>query len=169
MCCGGAESCHLFSYGRNFIDMEITDGAVSRWRLMSYYCFPERGRRRDSWALLRSLVAPFSDHSPIILKTVVQAKVHSYRGFKFENAWCREEGLTDVVVAGWNASAGSKILTKLVHCSFKLSNWSKQVFGSFRMDVQRWYKQLEGLRYRSDEAARQQFEEVKERLSKALS
>ena len=131
MCCGGAETCHLFSYGRNFIDMEITDGAVSRWRLTSYYGFPERGRRRDSW--------------------------------------CREEGLTDVVVARWNASAGSKILTKLAHCSFKLSNWSKQVFGSFRMDVQRWYKQLEGLRYRSDEAARQQFEEVKERLSKVLS
>ena len=96
---------------------------------------------------LSNLVAPFSDHSPIILQTVVQAKVHSYRGFKFENAWCREEGLTDVVVAGWNASVGSKILTKPAHCSF-------------RMDVQRWYKQLEGLRYRSDEAARQQFEEV---------
>ena len=24
-----AETCHLLSYGRNFIDMEITDGAVS--------------------------------------------------------------------------------------------------------------------------------------------
>ena len=118
---------------------------------------------------LSNLVAPFSDHSPIILQTVVQAKVHSYRRFKFENAWCREEGLTDVVVTGWNASAGIKILTKLAHCSVELSNWSKQVFGSFRMDVQRWYKQLEGLPYRSDEAAREQFKEVKGRPSKALS
>ena len=39
--------------------MEITDGVVSRWRLTSYYGFPERGRRRDSWALFRSLRPTF--------------------------------------------------------------------------------------------------------------
>ncbi|XP_075481232.1 uncharacterized protein LOC142521946 [Primulina tabacum] len=38
-----------------FADMEIDTDNISRWRLTSFYGFHDRGKRSESWALLRSL------------------------------------------------------------------------------------------------------------------
>ncbi|KAJ8770332.1 hypothetical protein K2173_014942 [Erythroxylum novogranatense] len=44
------------SYSPNFIDCEL-QCSVRTWRFTGFYGYPERTRRRDSWQLLRSLVA----------------------------------------------------------------------------------------------------------------
>lgn len=39
----------------NFIDFEVSNDQVGRWRYTGFYGFPERGRRRESWDLLKNL------------------------------------------------------------------------------------------------------------------
>lgn len=52
-------SCNMIGYSQNHINMKITD-TIGEWRLTSFYGFPERHRRRDSWNLLRRLSATSS-------------------------------------------------------------------------------------------------------------
>ncbi|XP_057785551.1 uncharacterized protein LOC131003090, partial [Salvia miltiorrhiza] len=48
--------CKLIGYSQNHIDMIITD-TKGDWRFTGFYGFPKRGRRRESWNLLRRLSA----------------------------------------------------------------------------------------------------------------
>lgn len=45
----------VMSYARNFINLEVNEEGIGRWRLTGFYGFPDNSRRRDSWDLLRSL------------------------------------------------------------------------------------------------------------------
>ncbi|GAU45339.1 hypothetical protein TSUD_84560 [Trifolium subterraneum] len=47
--------CKIINYCRNFINMEVDDMEKGVWRLTCYYGFPERGRRRHAWDMLRNL------------------------------------------------------------------------------------------------------------------
>jgi hypothetical protein len=40
------------NYSRNFINLVVED-KEEEWRLTCYYGYPERGRRRQAWDLLR--------------------------------------------------------------------------------------------------------------------
>lgn len=40
---------------RNFIDFEVENRQIGRWRYTRFYGFPEREKRRDSWEMLRCL------------------------------------------------------------------------------------------------------------------
>ncbi|KAL8106069.1 hypothetical protein AgCh_029753 [Apium graveolens] len=43
------------NHDRNFIDVEIMNANMTKWRLTGFYGFPERARRRESWNLLKWL------------------------------------------------------------------------------------------------------------------
>jgi endonuclease/exonuclease/phosphatase family metal-dependent hydrolase len=43
------------NYSRNFINLIVKEKEEEEWRLTCYYGYPERGRRRQSWDLLREL------------------------------------------------------------------------------------------------------------------
>ncbi|XP_015384889.1 uncharacterized protein LOC107176616 [Citrus sinensis] len=45
----------LLNFGRTFIDVQVENAEVGKWRYTGFYGFPEMSRRRDSWELLRSL------------------------------------------------------------------------------------------------------------------
>ncbi|MCI22403.1 endonuclease/exonuclease/phosphatase family protein, partial [Trifolium medium] len=47
--------CKVMNYSRNFINLIIEDGEKGDWRLTCYYGYPERGRRKQAWDLLREL------------------------------------------------------------------------------------------------------------------
>jgi hypothetical protein len=47
--------CQIMNYSRNFINLIVSDGDKGEWRLTCYYGYPERGRRRQAWDLLREL------------------------------------------------------------------------------------------------------------------
>lgn len=68
--------CSIINYSQNFINMSIQDSIKGTWRLTTFYGYPDHGRRRDSWDLLRSLrnqsqdpwciIGDFNDHlSPL--------------------------------------------------------------------------------------------------------
>lgn len=50
----------VVGYSSNFIDVHILDNGMASWKLSGFYGYPERSRRRDSWALIRSLSAASS-------------------------------------------------------------------------------------------------------------
>ncbi|KAK2365796.1 hypothetical protein QL285_079253 [Trifolium repens] len=56
-----SSNCRLLNYSRNFINLIVEDNSRGEWRLTGFYGFPEHGRRRDSWNMLRNL----RDMSPI--------------------------------------------------------------------------------------------------------
>jgi len=47
--------CSITNYSQNFINMSIQDPIKGLWRLTAFYGYPEHGRRRNSWDLLRCL------------------------------------------------------------------------------------------------------------------
>lgn len=47
--------CEVLNYSSNHIDVAVLDNRVRSWRMSCFYGFPERGRRRDSWNLIRRL------------------------------------------------------------------------------------------------------------------
>ncbi|KAK2377607.1 hypothetical protein QL285_078261 [Trifolium repens] len=47
--------CRIINYCRNFINVEVDDVEKGGWRLTCYYGYPERGRRRQAWDMLRDL------------------------------------------------------------------------------------------------------------------
>ncbi|GLT27731.1 hypothetical protein SLA2020_027080 [Shorea laevis] len=50
----------LRSYSRNHINMGVDNLGHHTWRFTGFYGYPERNRRRSSWALLRELAAQSS-------------------------------------------------------------------------------------------------------------
>ncbi|PNX79596.1 endonuclease/exonuclease/phosphatase family protein, partial [Trifolium pratense] len=50
-----SSSCRVMNYSRNFINLLVEDQNKGDWRITCYYGYPERGRRRNAWQLLRDL------------------------------------------------------------------------------------------------------------------
>jgi exonuclease III len=48
-------NCQIIDYSQNHITAEIIDNEKGPWRLTGYYGYPNGGRRRASWDLLRQL------------------------------------------------------------------------------------------------------------------
>lgn len=46
---------HSQGGGTHFIDFEVENEQVGHWHYTGFYGCPERGRRRESWELIRSL------------------------------------------------------------------------------------------------------------------
>nr|DAD30368.1 TPA_asm: hypothetical protein HUJ06_009219 [Nelumbo nucifera] len=84
-------------------------------------CFTwERDRGTKVWWLglfsdtkLRNLVAPVSDHNPILLETVSVSCVHRLLRFRFENGWLREPGLNKTVEDAWSLSRMGDVSSRL--------------------------------------------------------
>lgn len=47
--------CNVLNYNSNFINVEVSSVGRPVWRLRGFYGYPETGRRRDSWDLIRTL------------------------------------------------------------------------------------------------------------------
>jgi hypothetical protein len=48
-------SCRVMNYSRNFVNLIVKEKEEDEWRLTCYYGYPERGRRRQAWDLIREL------------------------------------------------------------------------------------------------------------------
>jgi hypothetical protein len=76
--------------------------------------------------MVENLVAPASDHYPLLLKKEESQRIWVPRqSFKFENAWCVEQGIYDIVSNSWSSSAGMQVTDKLIVCANDLSSWNK--------------------------------------------
>lgn len=49
--------CDVVNYSQNFITVIVHENDTDRWRLTGFYGIPNRGRRKDSWNILRDLAS----------------------------------------------------------------------------------------------------------------
>ncbi|KAL8515130.1 hypothetical protein ACS0TY_014005 [Phlomoides rotata] len=98
---------------------------------------------------LISLVAPTSDHCPILLD-VDPAVVHrKFKPFKFENKWFEEGDLTEVVRRSWNGFRDFEVDHRLLATSETLDVWGKHIHYAFinnQKDLESTIKRLQGRR-----------------------
>lgn len=47
--------CAVLSYSLNFINVVVSTARGPNWRFIGFYGYPDSGKRRDSWDLLRTL------------------------------------------------------------------------------------------------------------------
>lgn len=109
----------------------------------------DRALVTNSWmqmfpnAKLENLVAPSSNHFPILLEKTPVARIHRVkRSFKFKNAWRIEDGVNNVVRHIWLGSAGSNVINKLSNCAEDLTHWSKTNCNKLQVDIENCRKQL---------------------------
>ncbi|PNY16121.1 hypothetical protein L195_g012831, partial [Trifolium pratense] len=112
-------SCRIMNYSRNFVNLIVKEKEEEEWRLTCYYGYPERGRRRHAWDLLRELrdmsdmpwciVGDFND----LLAQEDKRGIHPHpnwlcNGFRSAVSDC---DLTDIHLEGypftWTKSRGS--------------------------------------------------------------
>lgn len=55
-------ACHINKVDIHYIDFEVENDQIGRWRYTGFYGCPERIRRRESWSKIRSLAT--SSHLP---------------------------------------------------------------------------------------------------------
>jgi hypothetical protein len=91
----------------------------------------DRALANDAWfqlfphAKVDNLVAPASDHYPILLdRNPIVRYGRPHRKFKFENAWRLEAEFDDVVHRCWNNYSNLLIVPRLEACADDLSHWS---------------------------------------------
>lgn len=51
-----SRGCVIKDGGNHYIDYEVENKQMGIWRYTGFYGCPERGRRRESWNILRMLV-----------------------------------------------------------------------------------------------------------------
>lgn len=129
----------LLSYSQNLIDLDIIDCIKGTWRVTGFYGFPERGRRRDSWNLLRSLATRSSNPWVVIgdfndltsqndKKGLLEHPDWCIHGFwealsdcnlvnipmyGFPFTWCRHKGKTNEVWERLDRAVGSHVWMNL--------------------------------------------------------
>ncbi|CAJ2652404.1 unnamed protein product [Trifolium pratense] len=113
----------------------------------------DRALANEAWfqlfpnAKLENLVAPASDHYPILLdRDPIIRSCRARRKFKFENAWCIETELDDVVHRSWLSTLERPIMPRLEVCAEDLSQWSKNHCHNFKKEIEDCRKKLQQAR-----------------------
>lgn len=100
--------CKITEVTRHFIDFEVDNIQVGRWRYTGFYGCAERERRRESWDLLRSLAGKsnlpwciFGDFNDMMYTYEKRrGKEHPRRPFEGFTATVRDCGLSDLGFIG---------------------------------------------------------------------
>lgn len=78
-------------------------------------------------AKLLNLVAPISDHNPIVLDTSPAVMEHHVRRFRFENRWLDEPDVTSVVSRSWEGFRDFELTKRLKATGDVLADWGRHV------------------------------------------
>ncbi|XP_057793280.1 uncharacterized protein LOC131009894 [Salvia miltiorrhiza] len=256
-----SSSCKLLSFSSNHIDMQVTD-TTGEWRLTGFYGYPERGRRRDSWNLLRRLkdvntlpwvvmgdfndlldpgdkrgsvphpnwlfngfreatldcgitdialngypftwsrgigtqnfveerldramatdnwkslfpnvifipvTVTISDHTPILLKCDGMYVPPPRRRFFFENKWCTEPELPQIIRDCWINLRGIDIIDRLAAVSESLSTWASNQYKHDRLLKWRLNDNIRRLQGRHDSLSIDSLLQAKKALAAILA
>ncbi|KAK9140402.1 hypothetical protein Scep_010083 [Stephania cephalantha] len=172
---------------RGFCDAVMDNGLIHT-PLIGYNYTWERGRCTprfieerldramvsDSWlslhpnATLRNLTAPTSDHSPILLNLTEPLHLNRPYHFRFENAWLKEKGATDLITNSWGSAHEIDIRGKLNNCALALRTWGKRITGNFKQKIHRSKLKIEELRTSNSPNTGTELQKVKSELGNLL-
>nr|XP_025635621.1 uncharacterized protein LOC112729673 [Arachis hypogaea] len=100
-------------------------------------------------AVVHKLTESGSDHAPILMEIEPQSW-HSKRYFKYQERWCREEGVKRTVSEVWRmevvGSAMFSLAQKLKDCRHRLVQWQKTHKANSRKEIEDLQAKLEELR-----------------------
>ncbi|XP_074374021.1 uncharacterized protein LOC141714399 [Apium graveolens] len=110
--------CRIRDVSRNFIDVEVENDQIGRWRYTGFYGCPERNRRRESWDMLKMLAGRsslpwcvFGDFNDMLYMHEKRGgRRHPFSLLKGFSDTLQECGLTDLGFVGeqftWKRSRG---------------------------------------------------------------
>ncbi|XP_037491506.1 uncharacterized protein LOC119369321 [Jatropha curcas] len=76
-------------------------------------------------AIYTTLVAPVSDHSPLLVDTI-SSLGYTNRNFRFDNAWLLDDGLYGVVSYSWRSSTGEDFVLRRDRLIADIWLWGKE-------------------------------------------
>ncbi|XP_075473722.1 uncharacterized protein LOC142504799 [Primulina tabacum] len=94
----------------------------------------------------------------------IKSSAGKRRGFRFENKWLREPGLSEVVRESWVNSSSIRVTDKLQYTADNLQRWGRKVSREFREKIDRCKNEIDYLRSKIDQASVQRALELNSEL-----
>ncbi|PNX78269.1 CNGC5-like protein, partial [Trifolium pratense] len=180
--------CRVMNYSRHFINLIVSEKEEEEWRLTCYYGYPERGRRRQAWDLLREL-RDMSNLPWCIID--IQLEGYPYTWVKSRGAtnaieerldramansiWLTtypsvklEDDIDEVVEDGWGRESGADVISKTTRCAEKLKGWGRRKHMRFKQEVLECSEEMERLRGCNDSQNSGRFKEIQEKHARLL-
>ncbi|KAL8487645.1 hypothetical protein ACS0TY_024095 [Phlomoides rotata] len=190
-------NCYLLSYFAHHIDMEVVSDGIT-WRftdcdlsdiaLCGHPFTWSRGRGSNNFveqrldcamgnrsrhdlfprAKILNLVAPISDHNPILLD--LESTIHIVRKslFHFENKWFEEYDLPVVVKRSWKGFWDLEFSKRLLGMSDTLQLWGTHVMNALKLSKLELERELKRLQAHTDAVSVNLFSEVRNKLSQLI-
>ncbi|KAF5473280.1 hypothetical protein F2P56_009904 [Juglans regia] len=93
-----------------------------------------------------------SDHSPMLIKLVMNAAPYGYPSFKFQQMWTSHNDFMEMVARVWKEeSFGSglfRLANKLKRLRVALKTWNKMVFGRTNLHISELEERIQGIESR---------------------
>lgn len=119
------------------------------------------------YATLTNLVAPISDHNPILLDMEPSIRQHLQRTFKFENRWLFEE-LKTVVGRSWYGFRDLSFISRIKALGETLTLWGNIADSHLRARKRELEKQIFHLQGSHTQASHVEYISAKEELDRLI-
>lgn len=121
-------------------------------------------------AVLENLVAPASNHYPIVLSRnpVPRPQFHK-RNFRYENAWQLEPGFKDFVTDSWNQRVDCPLIPRLNACAEDMTGWSRDHCRKLKIDIEECRRQLHNIQVNIFGEGHVQIVEIRKRMVRLLA
>jgi len=136
----------------------------------------DRALATNSWfdmfpnASVENLVAPASDHYPILLQCSPRPRPISYqRRFRYENAWHLEPGFTDLVTNSWQVHSNNTLISKLSSCAAEMTSWKKTHCHKLKSAIEECWRHMQDTRLQASGEDQGHMLELRKRMQRVLS
>lgn len=136
----------------------------------------DRALANNAWftlfpnANLENLVAPVSDHYPILLnRNPVPRPYLRHRNFRYENAWHIEPGFKDFVTNSWNMQDHVNIIPKLSACAGDMTSWSKDHCSKLKIDIAECRREMDNIKLNISGDRQNQLLEARRKMNRLLA
>ena len=121
-------------------------------------------------AIVETLVAPASDHYPILVNVAPTPRPHVHkRLFRYENAWQLEPGFKELVTNSWQDHSASTLMPKLSSCAEDIWVWKKNHCHKLKTDIEDCRRQMQDIRLRVSGEDQIRMTELRKRMQRLLS
>jgi len=121
-------------------------------------------------ASVENLVAPASDHYPILLQCSPRPRpTYHRRHFRYENAWHLESGFTDLVTNSWQVHSNNALIPKLSSCAAEMTIWKKTHCHKLKSAIEECRRHMQDTRLQAPGEDQGHMLELRKRMQRLLS
>ena len=136
----------------------------------------DRALATNSWfnifpnASMETLVAPASDHYPILLQCSPRPQpTYHRRHFRYENAWHLEPGFTDFVTNSWQVHSNNALIPQLSSCAAEMTVWKKTHCHKLKSAIEECRRHMQDTRVQAPGEDQGHMLELQKRMQRLLS